>query len=191
MSKVPLILGLAKKHGPDIIKYSKTLANELPGMINKTNEIKESREKNKQINMHPRKKLLENYQLTFLPELDKKNRSELIHARLEVNQNIKQIKEEQQKEALVKKVLRNSKEIIRWKNLLAQINDKIAIKDLEEYRRLYNHPDHTSDYFDGFQTHIDKYKRLLQEENGEKIIAFLHEQTGISREEIKREFLFD
>ncbi|KIL46717.1 hypothetical protein KP77_28440 [Jeotgalibacillus alimentarius] len=45
-----------------------------------------------------------------------------------------------------------------------QINNRIAVKDYEEYLKIYNKPDYVSNYFEGFNTQLDKYKKLINEE---------------------------
>jgi hypothetical protein len=198
MAKIPIkpIVDTAKKHGPKVGKFVKENWKDIPQGVailgtfgKKVSDFTENKKESKQYDakIHYRKKRYLKYKNEILPELDNKKRHELFQARLEVEQFIQQIKNEENKELVVKKPL-HSKRIKGWNEILIQINDKIEIKDYQEYLMIYNTTNYHSAYFEGFEGQVVKFKNLIDNANIDEIYNYLFETTKRSKEEIRRDF---
>lgn len=198
MARIPIkpVVDFAKTHGPKAGKFVKENWKEIPSVVavvgtasKKLNAFKGNKEDTKQYDakMHYRKNRYIKYKNEILPELDKKKRHELFQAKLEVEQFIQQIKNEENKELAVKKPL-HSKRINNWNEVLIQIKDKIETRDYQEYLMVFNSSDYQSAYFEGFEGHIVKFKNLLDTSNIDEVYNYLMATTKRKREEIERDF---
>jgi hypothetical protein len=198
MAKIPIkpIVDTAKTHVPKVGKFVKENWKEisqgaaLVGTLGKkVNDFRENKKDTKlyDAKIHYRKNRYIKYKTEILPELDNKKRHELFQARLEVEQFIQQIKNEENKELVVKKPL-HSKRIKDWNEILIQIKDKIETKDYQEYLMIYHTTNYHSAYFEGFEGQIVKFKNLIENSNTDEIYNYLFETTKRSKEEIKRDF---
>jgi hypothetical protein len=198
MAKLPIkpIVDTAKTHGPKVGKFVKDNWKEisqgaaLVGTLGKkVNDFRENKKEPKQYDakIHYRKNRYIKYINEILPELENKKRHELFQARIEVEQFIQQIKNEENKELVVKKPL-HSKRIKDWNEILIQINDKIKTKDYQEYLMIYNTTNYHSVYFVGFEGQVGKFKNLIDSSNIDEIYNFLFETTKRSKEEVRRDF---
>ncbi|WP_141769917.1 hypothetical protein [Bacillus massilinigeriensis] len=138
--------------------------------------------------IHYRKTRHGQYKTEILLNLDNKKRNELFQAKLEVEQFIQQIKDEESKELVVKKPL-HSQRINNWNEVLTQIEDKMAMKDYQEYLMIYNNPNYQSLYFEGFEGQIEKFKNLIDSQNTFELYEYLLTRTKRSKEDIKIDFL--
>ncbi len=75
-----------------------------------------------------------------------------------------------------------------WNEILIQVKDKMDTKDYQEYLHLYNNPNYNSSYFEGFEGQIEKYKKLIENQNIEDLYNFIVAKTQKSLEEIKKDF---
>ncbi|MGM0840254.1 MAG: hypothetical protein ACQEWE_05985 [Bacillota bacterium] len=198
MARIPIkpIVDIAKTHGPKAGKFVKKNWKYIPKVVAGVGTVsenfsafKENKKETKQYDakMHYRKNRYIKYKNEILPELDKKKRHELFQAKLEVEQFIQQIKNEENKELVVKKPL-HSKRINNWNEVLIQIKDKIETRDYQEYLMVYNSTDYHSAYFEGFEGHLVKFKNLLDASNIDEIYNYLLATTKRKREEIERDF---
>jgi hypothetical protein len=198
MAKIPIkpIIKIAKTHGPKAAKFVKENWKELSqgaaaaGSAGKmANDFRKKRKESKHdpARVHFRKSRFHQYKTVILPDLPKMNRRELFEAKLEVEQFIGQIKEEEKKEAGVKKPL-HSKRLNNWKDVLIQIEARLAAKDYQEYIRIYNNPSYHSEYFKGYERQLEKFKNLLENEDNEELYEYLITHTKRSKEDIKTDF---
>lgn len=198
MARIPIkpIVDIAKTHGPKAGKFVKENWKEISKGVaivgtasKKVNDFKENKKDTNQYDakMHYRKNRYIKYKNAILPELDKKKRHELFQAKLEVEQFIQQIKNEENKELAVKKPL-HSKRINSWNEVLIQIKDKIETRDYQEYLMVYNSTDYHSAYFEGFEGHLVKFKNLLDASNIDEIYNYLLATTNKSKADLERDF---
>jgi len=194
LAKIPvkLIFDTAKTHGPTVGKFLKENWKEtavIVGSLGKAMEyIINRNETNKNSeNIHFRKNQYSQYKTTILKELDNKKRSDLFQYEKEIEQFIKQINGEGNKGLNVKKTL-NLKRINKWNEILIQIKDKKDTKDYQEYLLIYNNPNYNSSYFEGFEGHTEKYKKLIENQNNNDLYNFIFTKTHKSLDEIKRDF---
>jgi hypothetical protein len=119
--------------------------------------------------------------------LDSQNRNELFKYILEVEQFIQQIKNEENKELVVKKPI-HIKRIKNWNDILIQIKDKMYTKDYIEFIKIYNNPNFHSEYFKGFEGLVENFKKLNNREKYDDLLKYIAEITNRSIEQIKRDF---
>jgi hypothetical protein len=194
LAKIPVkeMIDMAKTHGPTVGKFLKdnwkeTVAvvgvlGEASKYITNKNEAKKNSSK-----LHHRKNHYTQYKTIILKELDNKKRSELIQYEKEIEQFIKQIRAEEKKDLTVKKTI-HSKRINNWNEILIQIKDKMDTKDYQEYLLIYNNPNYNSSYFEGFEGKIEKYKKLIENQNIEDLYNFISAKTRKSLTEIEKDF---
>lgn len=198
MGKIPIkqIVDTVRTQGPKVGKFLKdnwkdvTKAVAVVGPVGKKiNDLRKDNNNSKQEQgkIHYRKGRYIHYKTQILSDLDNKKRSELFQHRLQVEQFIKQIKDEENKELFVKKPL-YSKRINKWNEILRQIEDKMLIKDYQEYIMIFNNPNYQSVYFEGYEGHLEKFKNLIINQNIDKLYEFLISETKKNIEEIKRDF---
>ncbi|RIW31361.1 hypothetical protein D3H55_15425 [Bacillus salacetis] len=198
MAKIPIkpIIKLAKTHGPRAAKFVKEHGPKIAkgvtaaGSAGKmANDFLKNRKEAKldPAKVHFRKTRFHQYKTVILPDLPKLNRHELFEAKVEVEQFIGQIKEEEQKEAGVKKPL-HSKRLNNWKEVIVQIEARLAAKDYQEYLRIYNNQSYQSEYFKGYEGHLEKFRDILKNQDNEELYEFLVTQTKRSKEDIKVDF---
>lgn len=198
MSKIPigqLIKGV-KKYGPiagEIIKNNRKEIIAALGVlgvgdaIKKRIEKKEDSSKTEGKNSHHRKRRYDHYKTKILNELDNQNRYELFQNILEVEQFIQQIKNEEKKEIGVKKPI-HERRIKNWNDILIQIKDKMSTKDYLEFINIYNNPNYQSDYFKGFEGHVEKFKKLNKGKNSDDLLKYIAEITGMNIDQIEKHF---
>ncbi|MBX9996068.1 hypothetical protein [Priestia aryabhattai] len=197
MAKIPikLLANGIKEHGPKVIKFTKENGKDVMktvavigssmGTINKITQKRKEKNLNK---VHYRKAKFNEYKTAILKDLDTKKRHELFHYTLEIKQFINQINNEETNTLAIKKSLHARREK-NWIAILTQIQDKITIKDYEEYLKIYHSENYHSEYFLGFEGHVEEFKILLSNEKSERVYAYLAEQTNKSVREIKRDFI--
>lgn len=148
----------------------------------------EIRNENNKERIHHRKKLYKLYKVERLEELNNRKRTELLEYKLEIEQFIQQIKNEEIKEMNIKKVV-HSKRINNWNEILIQVEDKMTTKDYQEYIQIYNNPNYQSSYFEGYEGHLVKYNELIKSQNIDELYNFIFTKTKKSLVEIERDFL--
>jgi hypothetical protein len=174
-----------KEHGPAIAKGAAAMGS--AGKI--ANDLRKKRKESKHdpARVHFRKTRFHQYKTVIMPNLPKLNRHDLFEAKLEVEQFIGQINEEEKKEAGVKKPL-HSKRLSNWKEVLIQIEAKLAAKDYKEYLLIYNNPSYHSEYFTGYEGQLEKFRNILRKQDNEELYEFLFTHTKRSKEDIKVDF---
>lgn len=198
MGNIPIkpILKTVKTHGPkagkfvvdnlDNIGSAMKFASTAAKKVNDYNKSKKE-EKQKQGKTPYRKARFNQYNSEILHDLNNKNRIELLQCKLEVSQFIQQINNEEQNEAIVKKPFRTERSN-KWNQILIQIEDKMKIKEYQEFLMIYNNPNYKSSYFEGFEGHLDKFKNHVNNEDKQLLYQFIESNTGRNIEEIKRDF---
>ncbi|MEH7886387.1 hypothetical protein V7654_18970 [Bacillus sp. JJ1609] len=191
MAKIPIqpIIKTLNTHGPKVSKFvkenwkdiSKVVAVVGPFIPNKNSDKTNSKEEK----MHFRKTRYIEYKGEILKNLETKNRREIFRYKLEVDQFINQIKQE----GYVNKNPLKIKRINNWKEILLQLDDRLATKDYEEYLLIYNNLEYQSIYFEGFDGQIKKFKKLLINESPEVLYEYIKEVTGKEISQIKRDFM--
>lgn len=116
-----------------------------------------------------------------------RQRKELFQYTLEVEQYIEQIKFEENQQLNVKKTL-HSKRLKNWYDILTQIKDWMITKDYHEYLLIYNDPNYTSTYFEGFTKLVEKFKKLMNEQYKDKLHRFISDNTKKDISRIKSDF---
>ncbi|MGD6804407.1 hypothetical protein [Rossellomorea aquimaris] len=198
MAKLPIkpIIKLAKTYGPEAAKFVKKHGPAISqgaafvGSAGKmAKDFRKNRKESEQYleKNHPRKIRFQQYKTKIVPDLNNMNRFELFKGKLEVEDFIEQIKEEEKKEAGVKKPL-HSKRLKDWNDILIQIEAKIAAKDYQEYIMIYNNLSYHSEYFTGYERQLEKFRNLVGNQDVEGLYEFLLTHTKRSREEIKVDF---
>lgn len=197
MSKSPInnLVDIAKKNGPGAIKFvkeNKEVINIVTPFVaygaKRLNDFRINKKKSLELKEHPRKKRYIEYKNEILKNLDKLHRWQLASNKKEVESFIEQIKNEEQKELGVKKPI-HSKRTNEWKYILIQIENRITLMDYQEYHKLFNDPKYISLYFEGNERSVSNFLKLVGEEDLESIHAFIFEQTGKSKEIIKKDFI--
>lgn len=191
MSRIPIgpVIEGAKKAG----KFVKDNKKEIGAFISVAGSIggaaikwkKESKTEDK---LHPRHNSYLHYKTKILTELDSQNRNELFRYIDEIEQFIQQIKSEEKRGIGVKKPI-HKKRINNWNDILIQIKDKMATKDYLEFIKIYNNPTYQSEYFSGFEGHVEKFKKLNNVEKYEDLLRYISGMTSRSIEKIKKDFL--
>lgn len=124
----------------------------------------------------------------MLGSLSNTNRKELVDYRNEINQFIRQIKNEQTNEVATKKPVHNWR-IKNWEAIRLQIEDKMDLKDYQEYLKIYNNTGVASPYFSGFEILLSKYKEVVETREIEKIRKFVANNTNFPLETIRKDFI--
>ena len=130
------------------------------------------------------------YNIEILPNLHHFHRSELIGYKLEAQSILTQISADKKKDAKPKVVLHN-KNSKKWEQILSQIEGKLNAKDYEEYLKLYHNPESESTYFQGYEQNTAIFKKLLAENDADKIREFLSNQTNMDTQDINRDFFLE
>lgn len=189
----PIVQSL-KTNGPTIVKFVKNNWKEisatavtLSGVSKQVADYKKNKSESNQENIHFRKARYILYKTEIMNNLDAKKRTELFQYKLEVEQFLQQIKDEEKIELAMKKPI-HSKRIKNWDQILIQIEDKMAIKDYQEYLMLYNSPNYQSAYFEGYEGHLEKFKRLINSDNVDELYDYLFTNTKRSKEDIQKDF---
>ncbi|TYS17062.1 hypothetical protein FZC78_10575 [Rossellomorea vietnamensis] len=198
MAKLPIkpIIKLAKTHGPAAAKFVKKhgpAISQGAAFVGSAGKIAKDFRKNRKESEqyleknHPRKIRFHQYKTKIVPVLHNMNRLELFKGKLEVEDFIAQIKEEEQKEASVKKPL-HTKRLKDWNDILIQMEAKIAARDYQEYIMIYNNPSYHSEYFTGYERQLEKFRNLVENQDNEELYGYLLTHTKRSKEEIKVDF---
>ncbi|UQW98823.1 hypothetical protein M2M59_07360 [Rummeliibacillus sp. G93] len=198
MSRKPIgtIKEAFKKYGPKAGKFIKDNRKEIFATVGTFGaggeSIKKYREKKKESNkaegkLHYRKERYNLYKTKILTELDSQNRNELFQYILEIEQFIQQIKNEEKKESGVKKPI-HEKRIKNWNDILIQIKDKMSTKDYLEFIKIYNNPNYKSEYFKGFEGHVEKFKKLNNVKKTDDLLKYIAEITNRTIDQIEKDF---
>lgn len=193
MAKIPVkLIDAAKNHGPQLGKFLKENWKEttaVVGTLSKATKYiidkKETNKNSRKINY--RKDHYSQYKTTILKELDNKKRSELFKYDQEIQKFIKQIQNEEKNDITFKKTL-HSKRVNNWNKVLIQIKDKMDSKDYQEYLLIYNNPNYNSSYFEGFEGQIEKFKKIIENQNRDDLYNFISAKTGKNLTEIEKDF---
>lgn len=122
------------------------------------------------------------YQNEILPNIDSFSNIKLNSYKHEVENFIKQIRQEEKNQLIANKPL-NSKRIKSWEEIFVQIEDKIKTKNYEEFLKAYNSPSYTSDYLD------EKVINFLRNiEDKDELYKFIHQYTDRDLKDIKKDF---
>lgn len=190
------LLKALKKNVPKTGKFIKDNYKEIAAVVgvlgNGKESIKNHMEKKKESNktegkLHHRKVRYNHYKTKILSELDSQNRYELFKYILEIDQFIEQIKNEEKKEIRVKKPI-HEKRIKNWNDILIQIKDKMSAKDYLEFIKIYNNPNYQSEYFKGFEGHVEKFKKLNNDEKYDDLLKYVAEITSRNINQIEKDF---
>ncbi|WP_411334301.1 hypothetical protein ACK1LH_01530 [Metabacillus indicus] len=187
-------LDFLKKAAPPVANFVKNNWKEaaigVPSVLNEINKFNNSKGKSdkREIKLHHRKKQYVKYKVDILPKLNNMKRKELVNAKLEIEQFIQQIYKEEQEEFKAKKIV-HSKRSSNWNKILIQIIDKIKSKDYQEYLLIYNNPDYKSEYFEGFDIIVKKFRNLISKSDTEELCQFIIKNTGKTDNEVKADFL--
>lgn len=65
----------------------------------------------------------------------------------------------------------------------------MAIRDYQEYLLLFNNPTYKSEYFEGFDRLVERYKKIFKDNSSEELYNFIHTQTNRDLSIIKKDFL--
>lgn len=196
MAKIPVkpVIDVAKLYGPKVIKFAEDHKGMAPIVMpiistatRKAKEFQAQRKINKVENNtdHIRKKRFIDYKKI---DLNQQNKSQLTKSIHEIENFISQIKYEEEQELAIKKPL-HSKRTKDWNSLLTQIKDQMAIRDYQEYLLLFNNPTYKSEYFEGFDRLVERYKKIFKDNSSEKLYNFIHTQTNRDLSIIKKDFL--
>lgn len=197
MAKIPVnsLVDGAKKHGPKAINLIKKnqdtilkLAPLAVPLAAKLKELYDSRKITIAEKEHYRKNRYSEYKSDILIKLSNLNKLQLLNCIDEVESFVAQIENEEKEEVALKKPL-HFKRRDHWKKILIQLEDKMNAMDYQEYRKLFNNPTYTSSYFEGYDRKLNTYKKLIDEDNIEKIHEFISENTKKSIEIIERDFI--
>lgn len=187
-------LKLLKKAVPPTAKFVKNnwknIALSVPPALNEINKFNNSKTKSdkREIKLHHRKKQYRKYKIDILPNINNMKRKELLSAKLEIEQFIQQIHNEENEEFKAKKIV-HSKRLNNWNIILIQITDKIKSKDYQEFLLIYNNPDYKSEYFEDFDNIIEKFKSLILKSSYGELFEFIIRNTGKLDDEVKADFL--
>ena len=154
----------------------------------KENTVKKKESNKTEGKLPHRKERYNHYKTKILPELDSQNRNELFQYIDEIEQFIQQIKNEEKKEISVKKPI-HEKRINSWNDILIQIKDKMSTKDYLEFIKIYNNPNYQSEYFKGFEGHVENFKKLNNGEKYDDLLKYIAEITSRNIEKIKKDLL--
>ncbi len=192
MAKIPvkLVAGLAIKHGPKVVDQITKNAHLIKPAVDKIDQFtkKQNERKVEKVASRTTPYLEQHFQMyndEILPSLSTSQRSELIGYKLDIKKILEQISADKKKAALPNK---KSK---KWEQLLLQIEGKLHAKDYEEYLKLYHNPESESTYFQGYEQNTAIFKKLLSENDSDKIHEFLSNQTNMDTEDINRDFCLD
>lgn len=197
MAKLPykVIIDIAKTQGPKALKAlkdNKEILSEAVPLVGrsaaKIKNIYDDKKKLSTAKEHYRKTRYVKYKNDILIKLADHNKLQLVEYKSEVESFIAQIENEETEELRLKKPL-HSKRIDEWNKILIQIVDKMKIIDYKEYLQIFNNPDYTSSYFEGYNRKLTTYKKLIKEDNIEKIHDFIFVQTEKPRQLIEKDFV--
>jgi len=192
MASIKPLVDIVKTQGPTVTKFVKQNWKEISGTASFVSTIGSGLKNSKNSDqykekLHYRKLRYSEYKTKILRELENKNRSVLFDYKLEVEQFIQQINNEERSELVVKKPL-HSKRLNNWNAILIQIEDKISAKDYHEYLIIYNNPDYQSTYFERYEAQILKFKELINSGDIAKLYEYILTKTNKSIDVIKRDF---
>ncbi|MBM7619772.1 hypothetical protein JOC95_001624 [Bacillus tianshenii] len=196
MAKIPIkpIVQSLKTNGPTFIKFVKNNWKELSTTAVTVSEFsrqvvdrKKNKKESNQENIHYRKARYTLYKTDIMNNLDAKKRTELFQYKLEVEQFLQQIKDEEKIELAMKKPI-HSKRMKNWDQILIQIEGKMVIKDYQEYLLVYHSPNYQSAYFEGYEGQLEKFKRLIKSDNTDELYDFFITNTKRSKEDIQKDF---
>lgn len=197
MAKIPvnLIIDSAKKHGPKTIKYLKENQDNIlkfaPLAVAGAAKFKKIYD-DKKISLaekeHYRKARYSEYKNSILGKLSELNKQQLVNYIDEVESFIEQIENEEKEEVVLKKPL-HFKRRDDWKKILIQLEDKMNVVDYQEYLKLFNNPNYIGSYFEDYDRKLNTYKKLIEEDNIERIREFISKNTEKPRQVIERDFV--
>lgn len=192
MARIKWLVDIVKTQVPTATKFVKQNWKEIAGtgsVISTIGSGLKNRKNSDQYKekLHYRKLRYSEYKIKILRELENKNKSVLFDYKLEVEQFIQQINNEESSELVVKKPL-HSKRLKKWNAILIQIEDKISARDYHEYLMIYNNPDHQSTYFEGYEAQIFKFKELINSGDIANLYEYILTKTNKSIDVIKRDF---
>lgn len=181
-----VIADLGKKHGP------KAIALIVPaiGLVKEAAKLVEDRRRKKveEGSYHFRKERYIEYNQKIMKNLEQCHRTELLKYKMEVAQFIEQIDTEIKQDVMAKEPI-HRKRRKNWESLLVQIDAKLKSKDYQEYLKIYNNGEYTSDYFKGFEGYVKTFKKLIEKDDKDEIILFLEKQTDMNATLINNDFL--
>lgn len=197
MAKLPVkpVANFAIKHGPTVAKIISDNQHHIKNGMDILSDFVESKRMQKEQKDAERTVpyMEQHYKLyndEILPSLDTYLRSELLSFRVDVQKILEQIDVEKKKDAKPKAVFHNKKSK-KWQQVFTQIEGKLNAKDYEEYLRLYHTSDSESVYFKDHEQNIATFKKLLAENDSDKILVYLSKQTNMSSEDITRDFFLE
>ncbi|WP_341962483.1 hypothetical protein NM897_04665 [Planococcus maritimus] len=197
MAKLPVkpVANFAIKHGPTVAKIISDNQHHIKNGMDILSDFVESKRMQKEQKAAERTVpyMEQHYKLyndEILPSLDTYLRSELLSFRVDVQKILEQIDVEKKKDAKPKAVFHNKKSK-KWQQVFTQIEGKLNAKDYEEYLRLYHTSDSESVYFKDHEQNIATFKKLLAENDSDKILVYLSKQTNMSSEDITRDFFLE
>lgn len=135
-----------------------------------------------------REQMYKKYVNEILPKLDSQNRLELFQYIDDIEQYVQQLNDEEKRGNKLKKPL-YEKKIKKWDSLLIQIRNKMSTKDYLEFIKIYNDSHYQSDYFKGFEGHVEKFKKYIGTEENDVFLKYLEKTTGRDIEKIKKDFM--
>ncbi len=192
MAKIPvkLVAGLAIKHGPKVVDQLTKNAHLIKPAVDKIDQFakKNNERKTEKVASRTTPYLEQHYQMyndEILPSLSISQRSELIGYKLDLKKILEQIS------AAKKKIAVPTNKSKKWEQVLSQIEGKLNAKDYEEYLKLYHNPESESTYFQGYEQNTAIFKKLLAENNADKIREFLSNQTNMDTQDINRDFCLE
>lgn len=197
MAKIPgkPIADFTAKAGPKIIDHFAKNPHHIEPIVNAAEKALEWQKKRKEKKEEGRtipylEQRYKVYNNEILPSLDTYLRSELLSFRVDVQKILEQIDVEKKKDAKPKAVFHN-KNSKKWQQVFTQIEGKLNAKDYEEYLRLYHTSDSESVYFKDHEQNTATFKKLLAENDSDKIRVYLSKQTNMSSEDITRDFFLE
>lgn len=197
MAKIPvkLVADLAIKHGPKVVDQFAKNAHLIKPAVDKIDQFakKKNERKDEKVASRTTPYLEQQYKLyndEILPNLDTCQRNELVSYKLDVQKTLTQMIPDKKSGTKPKAVLPNKKSK-KWEQVLSQIEGKLNAKDYEEYLKLYHNPESESAYFQGYEQNTAIFKKLLAENDSDKIREFLYNQTNMDTQDINRDFFLE
>ena len=81
------------------------------------------------------------------------------------------------------------KELIVGMIFLFKLKNKKSTKDYLEFIKIYNNPNYQSEYFKGFEGHVENLKKLNNGEKYDDLLKYIAEITSRNIEKIKKDLL--
>lgn len=132
--------------------------------------------------VHPRKLKYREFHNNILPNLDSFSYAQLNKYKHEVENYLKQINREENRELVLKQPI-HSKRLKGWNIILEQLEDFIFAKNYEELLKAANNLEYVSPYFE------PKIIEKLRESKNESLISMVHGYTKKEKRDIERDFI--